>query len=210
MDAVHPYRRLLAGELNGGGLREQAQSAFRRVIGAGVDKADLAQDRADIDNRRAGRGFAAPSAEQIVTMLGAQKSALDVNRLDAPPGCERQLLDGAYPIRAGVVDQNVQALFLFADCPGEALPVGLAGHVGAKITQACGHALPGRVVEIGDENARPFGGEAFGDGLADTAQSPGYQSDLSRKPHTPIIPDEVAPSILNSAPETKPDSSLPR
>ena len=32
----------------------------------------------------------------------------------------------------------------------------------------------------------------------------------AREPHTPIIPDEVAPSILNSAPETKPDSSLPR
>ncbi len=114
------------------------------------------------------------------------------------PGDELEALQGHLVQPAGLQDtrvahQEVQAAERFHAFTRQRLERRGAGHVGGSekrpicpASRACAAAfsspsrlLPGGLVQVGDDDVRPFPEEAFRDPLSEALRCPGDQGDLS-------------------------------
>ena len=173
MDRVHAHG--LCRPVERDVLRERPYRALRRVVGGRrAEAAGGAEDRADVDHRAVtGR------LQRIRARLHPEKDAGLIDRDGSLPVGERRLLDRGEVAEPGVVDEDVEAAALGEHALDRGTPRLLVRDVEvdeerlpARLADPGRRLLPGLVLDVRDDDGRPFARKPLCGGTADPLAAP--------------------------------------
>jgi hypothetical protein len=126
-------------------------------------------------------------AHEADKRLGHQEHRIEIDREDAPPVVERDLIEGLHRIDAGIVDEDVAAAGALLDLPlqaGDALRIADVATDGLRLAAGALDQLQGLsgILAVGDDDPGALLRQPHRRGLTDAGCRTGDHRDLAIEP----------------------------
>ena len=196
MDRVAGDAILLLGAMQRDRFGQVADGGLGAVVGGAVVGGDDPGDRRDVEDRALDAAVLHRPRHQRQRQLAAEEDTVEIDRVDMLPRFEARRLDRRPPRDPGVVDEDVQTAERRLGKGDRRRPLIGIGHVVRHARRHAGmrgidrRRRRGRTgsVDIGQHDARPFGGELARHRGTQPLRRPRHQRDLARQPVHVVIP----------------------